>query len=267
VVEKATSKFSKQEFKPRFSAGLFYAYFYPMSKVIVECCANSVQSAINGQAGGAERIELCANLEQGGTTPSAASICLAREALEVDLYVLIRPRAGNFVYSELELEEIIQDIEFCKEIGCDGVVVGVLNADGSVNEQQTKTMVQAAQPMGVTFHRAFDVAKDVEQALESIIKCGCERLLTSGQATQAIEGVKVFQQLVAKANNRIEIMAGSGVNANNVLTLYPLGIRQFHLSGTDVIAQEENAFSFGSKLLQTNPQKIQEVADALEGLA
>ena len=126
--------------------GLFYAYFYAMSKIIIECCANSVQSAINGQSGGADRIELCANLEGGGITPSAASICLAREVLDIDLYVLIRPRIGNFVYSELELEEMLEDIEFCKEVGCEGVVIGALDSEGRVHKKQMQKMIQATNP-------------------------------------------------------------------------------------------------------------------------
>lgn len=237
-----------------------------MSKIIVECCANSVQSAINGQAGGAERIELCANLEQGGTTPSAASICLAREVLDIDLYVLIRPRVGNFVYSDLEIEEMLEDIEFCKEIGCEGVVIGVLDKEGRVHKKQIQKLIKAARPMKVTFHRAFDVATNAKQALEDIIELGCERLLTSGQATKATDGIKSLKQLVEHADNRIEIMAGSGVNASNCLSFFHIGIRQFHLSGTETITQDVDDFGFGSITLQTNTEKIQEVVDALEGL-
>ena len=247
-------------------AGLFYAYFYRMSKVIVECCANSVQSAINGQTGGAARIELCANLEKGGTTPSAASICLARELLDIDLYVLIRPRVGNFVYSDFELEEMLQDIEFCKEIGCEGVVIGALDKEGRVHKKQMQKMMEAAGSMGVTFHRAFDVATNPKQALEDIIELGCERLLTSGQAPKATDGIKTLKQLVEQAKNRINIMVGSGVNASNCLWFYPIGIRQFHLSGAETITQDTDDFGFGANILQTNTEKIQEVVDALEGL-
>lgn len=238
-----------------------------MSKIIVECCANSVQSAINGQAGGAERIELCASLEQGGTTPSAASICLAREVLDIDLYVLIRPRVGNFVYSELEMEEMLEDIEFCKEVGCEGVVIGVLDSNGRVHKKQMQKLIQAAKPMGITFHRAFDVAADAKQALNDIIALGCDRLLTSGQAPKAIDGIKTLKSLVEQAEGKIEIMVGSGVNANNCISFYPIGIRQYHLSGTETIAQEADDFGFGANLLQTNTKKIEEVVDAFEDLA
>ncbi len=211
--------------------GLFYSYFYSMAKVIIECCANSVQSAINGQAGGAERVELCTNLELGGTTPSAASVCMAREVLDIELYVLIRPRSGNFVYSEIEEEEMLQDIEFCKEIGCEGVVVGALNADGSVNYEQTKEFVDTAHPMKVTFHRAFDETTDAPQALETIIKTGCTRLLTSGQAERVEGGISLLKELVQKSNGRIAIMAGGGLKIANALQLYTYGMREFHLSG------------------------------------
>ena len=238
-----------------------------MSEVKIECCANSVQSAINGQAGGAQRIELCANLEHGGTTPSAASICLAREALEIELYVLIRPRFGNFIYSDLELEEITEDIQFCKEIGCDGVAIGLLDKDSQVDQKKLKKLVQLARPMGVTFHRAFDVSSDIQKSLEDIIECGCDRLLTSGQASNAIEGIQSLKEIIGQADSRIEIMAGSGVNASNALSLYPIGIRQFHLSGSEIINHKEEPLGFGGNVSQTNSRKIQELADVLEGLA
>ena len=228
-----------------------------MLKITVECCANSVQSAINGQAGGADRIELCSNLELDGTTPSASAICMAREALEIDLVVLIRPRAGNFIYTDLEVEEMIQDIGFCKEIGCDGVVIGALNEDYTVNEKQTKAMVKAAHPMQVTFHRAFDKTKDSYTAMESIIACGCQRILTSGQADSVTQGIKLIKELVEKADGRISIMAGGGLHAGNVLQFYPIGVREFHLSGTD---KKEHG------VLQTKVQKIEEVLENLQGL-
>lgn len=228
-----------------------------MIKLTVECCANSLQSAINGQAGGAERIELCSNLELGGTTPSAAAICMTREALEVDLFVLIRSRAGKYVYTDLEMEEMIQDIEFCKDIGCDGVVIGALNTDFTVNEKQTKAMVKAARPMQVTFHRAFDKTKDPYSAMESIIACGCQRILTSGQADNVTQGINLIKDLVAKADGRISIMAGGGLHAGNVLQFYPLGVREFHLSGTDKKKED---------VLQTEVEKIEEVLEILHGL-
>jgi len=228
-----------------------------MTKIIVECCANSVQSAINGQAGGADRIELCANLELDGTTPSAAAICMAREVLDIDLFVLIRPRSGNFVYTELELEEMLQDIEFCKEIGCQGVVIGSLNEDSTVNIPQTKAMVQAAKPMQVTFHRAFDQTKDPKKAIEDIISTGCQRILTSGQAENVSAGLKQLKILQSMAQDRISLIAGGGLNPSNALQLYPLGIREFHLSGID-----KKSLSYP----HTQASKIEELIDNLYGL-
>ena len=228
-----------------------------MTNLTLECCANSVQSAINGQAGGATRIELCANLELGGTTPSAASICMAREVLDIDLFVLIRPRSGSFVYKDIELEEIIQDIEFCKEIGCDGVVIGALNSDGTVNTSQTQEMVNAAKPMEVTFHRAFDETTDPFEALEDIISSGCKRILTSGQADNVTQGIELMRELVAKADERISIMAGGGLHAGNVLQFYPIGIREFHSSGTNKKSQG---------IPQTQINKIEEILENLDGL-
>lgn len=204
-----------------------------MTKVIIECCANSVKSAINGQAGGAERVELCANLELGGTTPSAASICMAREVLEVDLFVLIRPRAGNFCYSDLEMEEIIQDIEFCKQLGCEGVVIGALTEDGNIDLENTKQMVQAASPMEVTFHRAFDQVSDSKKALQQLIDCGCDRVLTSGSKDTVKEGLEVLKELTEQAQDKIRIMPGGGLDIVSALQLYSLGVREFHLSATN----------------------------------
>jgi copper homeostasis protein len=229
-----------------------------MAKVIIECCANSVQSAINGQAGGAERVELCANLELGGTTPSAAAICMAREVLEIELFVLIRPRAGNFVYSEIEVEEILQDIEFCKEIGCEGVVLGALNQDGTVDYELTKEFVETAHPMKVTFHRAFDEASDPNQALEAIIETGCERLLTSGQSERVEEGISVLKGLLQKSNGRISIMAGGGLKPANALQLYTYGMREFHLSGIN--KKDTN------QPVLTDTNAIEEMVDIFEDL-
>jgi copper homeostasis protein len=204
-----------------------------MTKVILECCANSVQSAINGQAGGAERVELCANLELGGTTPSAASICIAREVLEIDLFVLIRPRATNFCYSELEMEEILQDIEFCKQVGCEGVVIGALTKEGNIDVNNTKKMVQAAKPMEVTFNRAFDQVNEPLKALQQVIDCGCDRLLTSGTKDNVKEGLGVLKSLIQTANDKIIILPGGGLDLVSSLQLYSLGVREFHLSATN----------------------------------
>ena len=187
-----------------------------MNDFLVECCANSIKSALEGEKGGAHRIELCSNLEFGGITPSRKEISETKEAINIPIRVLIRPRVGDFIYNEHEYQQIISDINFCKNQGLEGVVVGSLNFNGSINIDQTKEMVSQAKPMHVTFHRAFDEANNLEDNLNDIIRCGCHAILTSGQT-----------------NNRIQILAGGGVNYKNAKKLYKIGIRNFHLSGTE----------------------------------
>lgn len=186
------------------------------SKNILEICANSVESALMAQKGGAQRVELCDNIYEGGTTPSYGTILKARELLNIDLNIIIRPRGGDFCYSELEFEIIKKDIEFAKNAGIDGVVVGILNPDGTIDTVRTKLLVELAKPMSVTFHRAFDVTKDPFKALEDIISCGCNRILTSGQENKAIVGISLIKDLIKIAGSRIIIMPGSGINETNV---------------------------------------------------
>jgi copper homeostasis protein len=189
--------------------------------VILEVCANSATSAIAAQDGGAARVELCENLAEGGTTPSYGQMILARKHLHIKLYVLIRPRRGDFLYTDLEFEVMQADIRTCIEAGCDGVVIGMLKADGSIDKERCTELVRIARQwgLGVTFHRAFDMCADQYQALEDIIEIGCERILTSGGKSTAMEGATVLSHLIEKAAGRITIMPGSGINENNVADL------------------------------------------------
>ena len=202
-----------------------------MTKLIVECCANSIQSAKNGEKGEANRIELCRSLESGGLTPSYDNILLAKSLMKIPIFVLIRPRKGNFIYSDTEFKQIISDIKFCKEIGCSGVVIGSLNKDGSINQLQSTEMTSTARPMEVTFHRAFDESKDIENDLETIINCGADRLLTSGKKENIDNGIENLKTIIKLAKNRIKIIAASGVSYRNIEKLYKIGIKEFHLSG------------------------------------
>ena len=202
-----------------------------MLKNIIECCANSVNSALIGIEAGANRIELCTNLEKGGTTPQYEDIKRLRKLTDVKIHILILPKANHFIYSNKEFQQIISDIKFCKKNGCDGVVIGSLNKDLSINIIQTKQMVEVAKPMKVAFHRAFDLAYDLENSLEDIISCRCDYILTSGQKQSVDQGLENLKQLIKLANNRIEILAGGGVNSMNIKKLYNIGIREFHLSG------------------------------------
>jgi len=190
-------------------------------QVLIEVCANSATSALAAQEGGALRVELCENLYEGGATPSYGQILIARKLLNIKLYVLIRPRSGDFLYSDIEFDIMKADVQFCADIGCDGVVIGILKPDGSVDKERCAKLIAIAKQrgLGVTFHRAFDMVNDMFQAVEDIIDLGCERILTSGGKTTAIEGCGKIANLIRKAAGRIIIMPGSGVNENNVTDL------------------------------------------------
>jgi copper homeostasis protein len=225
-----------------------------MNHYLIECCANSIQSAINGVIGGANRIELCADLEVGGLTPKRNDILQAKKKLNTPLHVLIRPRAGDFIYTGKEILQMIDDIQFCKKAGGDGVAIGMLKKDGSINKEQCKQLVNIAKPMHVTFHRAFDEGNNLQQNLEDVIACGCDALLTAGQSKNVNYGITNLEQLVTLAKERITILAGSGVNHTNVEALFKIGIKNFHLSGS-----EKNTHGF----LETNSKNIQAVEKKL----
>ena len=203
-----------------------------MQRLIVECCANSVSSALTAIQAGANRIELCKNLENGGETPDYSDILDLRNLTNIDLHILILPKANNFIYSNKEFKKIIEDIQFCKKNNINGVVIGALNKDLSINMKQTKELVEIARPMRVTFHRAFDTISKLENDLNKIIECGCDYLLTSGQKPNVDDGLDNISKLVKQSSQKIKIIAGGGVNHNNVESLYKIGVREFHLSGT-----------------------------------
>jgi len=196
----------------------------------LEVIAFSIGSCIVAEQAGADRIELCDNPGEGGTTPSYGMIKTARSKTSIALFPIIRPRGGDFLYSNDEFEIMKNDINVCKTIGCDGVVIGLLLPDGRIDEQRTAELVELAYPMDVTFHRAFDRVKNPIESLEKIINCGCKRVLTSGLQPTAELGIDLIEQLVAQAGNRISIMPGSGIRAQNI----------------DKIATNTKAFEFHS---------------------
>lgn len=202
-----------------------------MTNLSVEVCANSVQSAINGQKGGAVRVELCDNLEEGGTTPALSQIELTRENLSIQVNVIIRPRGGDFLYNDLEFEMMKRDIHHCGKSKCDGVVFGILNQDGSIDKKRNKELVDIAHQYGMstTFHRAFDRCADLLKSLEDVIELGCDRILTSGGMKTAPEGKDILKKLIEQANNRIIIMPGGGITENNIADLAEAtGLKEFH---------------------------------------
>jgi len=188
----------------------------------------TTQSAV---AGGADRIELCSALSEGGITPSFGLIKQCRAAFDVPLFPIIRTRAGDFLYSEEEFNIMLQDVIQCRQIGCDGVVIGMLLADGNIDLERTSRLVKAAYPMEVTFHRAFDRCKDPFKALDQLVSIGCQRILTSGQQPTALAGTELIAQLVQYADDRIIIMPGSGVRKENIREIAAkTGAKEFHSS-------------------------------------
>ena len=201
-----------------------------------EICANSVASCIAAQEGGADRVELCAGIPEGGTTPSFGMIRNARECISIALNVIIRPRGGDFLYCETELREMVYDIQAAKELGADGLVFGCLRPDGSVDMEAMSVLMDAAGDTPVTFHRAFDHTSDPFKALEDIISLGCARILTSGCRPTALEGAPLLAQLVEKAGDRIIIMPGCGVREGNIAEIARLsGAREFHFSARESV--------------------------------
>jgi copper homeostasis protein len=198
--------------------------------ISLEICLDSVESCMAAERGGAHRVELCANLDEDGTTPSPGIIAAARKSIGIALHVMIRPRGGDFCYSDAEFEAMKRDIDIARQLGADGVVLGVLTHERQVDVERTGMLVMLARPMAVTFHRAFDAAADPVQALEAIIEAGASRLLTSGQATSAAEGAGLIRRLAQQAGDRIKIMAGVGITAENAREIRDrTGVREIHV--------------------------------------
>jgi copper homeostasis protein len=197
----------------------------------LEICCFNIQSALIAQQMGASRIELCNSPAEGGTTPSLSTVEIARNHLRLDLFPIIRPREGDFLYSEEEYQIMKSDIMYCKKAGCDGVVIGLLNPDGSIDKSRVSRLVEIAYPMEVTFHRAFDWCANPFEAMEDIITTGCTRLLSSGQKPTAPEGAQLLKELVRQAEDRIVVMPGSGIRSSNLSGIIEItGAEEFHSS-------------------------------------
>ncbi len=240
----------------------------------IEVCAFSLESCLAAEKGGANRIELCGSMYEGGTTPSAGLIQVVKQKVNIEIHAMIRPRGGDFCYSDDEMSIMQADIRMAKELGCEGVVLGILQPNGQVNIVQTKAMVTLAKPMQITFHRAIDMTPDYLKALEDIIETGCDRILTSGQKSTAIEGIENIKKLVQQASSRIEIMAGSGVDANNAQTLIHTGVDALHLTGKSIRDSEmiyrKKGIAMGGlsevpeyEIVYTDAEKIRAVVECL----
>lgn len=234
-------------------------------KAVLEICVDSVESAITAESAGADRIELCAALAEGGITPSAGTIASVRYNLSIAVNVLIRPRAGDFLYSDLEYDVMRRDIEICGENGADGVVLGILRAGGTVDTERCAHLIEFARPMNVTFHRAFDMCSDPINGLEDIIKTGAARILTSGQKNTAEEGAELIAKLIEAAGDRIVIMPGAGLTSANIEALaHRTGAMEFHMTGrmpveSDMIFRRQGISMGGLKEV---PEFTRKAADA-----
>ena len=240
----------------------------------LEICVFSVESAILAQKAGAGRVELCSGFAEGGLTPSAGAIRMVRKLPDIECYVMIRPRGGDFYYTDLEFEQMHRDIEYAKSCGVDGVVLGVLQPNGHVNITRTRELVQHAAPLKVTFHRAFDLVADPFGTLDDLVVCGCRKVLTSGQKPTAIEGIDTIKELVSYAAGRIDIMAGGGVNPENAHKFLETGVQALHFSAKkikpsrmtyrnpEVPIMQTNAMS-DYDLLAVDVEKIRKMAEII----
>jgi len=200
--------------------------------MIVEICANSYESALNAKKAGADRIELCTELAVGGITPSYGLIEKVREEIAIPVHVLIRPRSGDFTYSDAEFDIMKSDIELCKKLGCNGIVSGILNSDFTIDLKRTKELVDLAKPLSFTFHRAFDWVTDPFKALAQLVDLEIDRILSSGQETNAVKGIFLLEQLQKQAGNRLTILPGGGINKGIILKFKEASFKEVHFSAT-----------------------------------
>jgi copper homeostasis protein len=234
------------------------------SNYIIEIATSDFATTQSAVAGGADRVELCANLAEGGTTPTYGTIRQCREKFNVQLYPIIRPRGGDFLYTADEFKIMLHDVKVAKDLGCDGVVIGLLNSDGTIDVKRTAKLIEAAYPLGVTFHRAFDRCKDPFLAIEQLVEIGCERILTSGQQPTVMEGLNMLVKLNKAADNRIIIMPGSGLRADNIKILAEkTGCTEFHssLRGKEKSKMEfvHPAFAESAESYMNNSINVEEV--------
>lgn len=246
-------------------------------KIILEACVDSVESSIAAQEGGADRIELCADLLEGGITPSAGTIDSVFRCVKIPIMVMVRPRAGDFFYSDLEFEQMKHEIEFIKKYNAAGIVLGILRDDGTVDAERTKTLVELSRPMQITFHRAFDMTRDPYEALDSLIGLGIERVLTSGQELNVVKGIDTIKKLVKSSGDKIIIMPGGGVNEKNAADIISrCGVKEIHASARE---KKESRMKFRNpnttmsdsgnmpeyKLMATSAARIRAIKKSIDG--
>jgi copper homeostasis protein len=221
-----------------------------MSKVVLEIAAFSIEAALNALAAGADRIEFCENPMEGGTTPSYGSLLLLSQLTKQPVFPIIRPRGGDFLYTDREFQVMQNDLMACKQLGFKGAVIGLLKSDGHIDTKKTAALVEAAGSMEISFHRAFDRCKDPFVALEQLIDLGCKRILTSGQVPNVGNAIPMIQSLIEKANDRIVILPGSGVRADNIAKIVTAtGAKEMHSSARKAMASK---MAFNQPTMQEN---------------
>jgi copper homeostasis protein len=225
----------------------------------LEICANSYQSALNAQKAGAHRIELCSELSVGGITPSYGLLKQVIDTLSIAVFVLIRPRSGNFTYSEEEFDIMKHDIQLCKNLGCAGIVSGVLNKDNTIDIERTQELIELLKPLEFTFHRAFDCVENPQEALEQLINLGVERVLTSGLEASAEKGLELLKQLKEHVNGRITILPGSGINLQNAKLFKDAGFLEIHLSASKVVKNNSKSSMFDEIQKESNTDTINSI--------
>lgn len=238
-------------------------------KLILEVCIDSVESALAAQRGGARRVELCADLANGGTTPSAGMISKVRDRISIDLSVMVRPRPGDFIYSDIEFDIMKSDVSAARGMGADGVVVGVMTAKGEIDVEKTKSLVQLARPMSVTFHRAFDECVDLPQALDRLKDTGVNRILTSGGKGEIGKNIDALAHLVIRAGSSLNVMAGGGITSENVEDI----VGRAHVKEVHVLSAVSSIISwnrlqsgrFGFSQWLVDEFKVRAMVDRLRG--
>ena len=221
--------------------------------MILEICANSYQSAINAEKAGAQRIELCSEISVGGITPSLGLLKKVMQSLTIPVHVLIRPRSGNFHYSDKEFEIMKENIRLCKDLGCAGIVSGVLHEDNTIDIKRTKELIELSKPMSFTFHRAFDIVSKPKEALLQLIALGVHRLLTSGQEEKAEDGIDLLLELQKIAEDKLTILPGSGINSENCIHFKNNGFTEIHSSASKIISNRTHSY-FGN-----TPQTVSDI--------
>lgn len=230
----------------------------------LEICANSYQSALNAQKAGADKIELCSELSVGGITPSYGVLKKVSKELTILVNVLIRPRSGNFCYTDSEFKIIKSNIILCKELGFNGIVSGVLNSDNTIDIERTKELITLSKPLTFTFHRAFDCVENPQESLQQLIDLKVDRILTSGQQEKAANGIELLIELQKLAKDKLVILPGSGINAKNADLFKEAGFKEIHSSASKIISEEKSIFFGNTPQTVSNIETIKEILKVIK---